>query len=190
MLNLPLVTMLFVGVNLDFFVILLFLLQKYRFKDTLVGYILGMLSVFLISSLLGQTIQTFVPEWAIGLLGLIPIYMGIKGEDDDEVQANHQYKGILSVLFIYIASCGADNIAVYVPVLATMSLHAVIITAIYFIILTIISITLAYYFGKLSFIQKFFQRWGEHATRIIYILIGLFVMIDTGLFTHILKWLF
>ena len=37
MLNLPLVTMLFVGVNLDFFVILLFLLQKYRFKDTLMG---------------------------------------------------------------------------------------------------------------------------------------------------------
>ena len=81
--DLSLVTMLFIGVNLDFFVVLLLLLQKYRFRDNFIGYELGMLLVFVISAIAGQLIQTIIPTWAIGLLGLLPIYMGIKGENDD-----------------------------------------------------------------------------------------------------------
>ncbi|CAM3209320.1 cadmium resistance transporter [Leuconostoc rapi] len=186
--NIPLVTMLFIGVNLDFFVILLFLLQKYSFKETLLGYELGMLFVFGVSALAGQLIQSFIPEWGIGFLGLIPIYMGIKGEaDDDEETTSHSRKGIIAVLLMYLVSCGADNIAVYVPVLATMPSTSIIITMIYFIILTVISLTLAYFFGQLPIIKNIFERWGAPLSRIIYILIGLFVMIDTGLIKHVIQ---
>ncbi|MCT4396843.1 cadmium resistance transporter [Periweissella beninensis] len=187
--DISLVTMLFIGVNLDFFVILLLLLQKYSYKDNLIGYELGMIIVFSISAFAGQIIQSFIPEWSIGLLGLIPIYMGFKGEDDDE-NNNDQHKsnkGVMAVLLIYLVSCGADNIAVYVPVLATMTVTSILITVLYFIILTAISLTLAYSFGQIPIIKNLFERFGEPLSRIIYILIGIFVMFDTGLFQQIMN---
>ncbi len=187
--DLPLVTMLFIGVNLDFFVILLFLLQKYSYKDNLIGYELGMVIVFSISALAGQIIQSFIPEWSIGLLGLIPIYMGIKGEDDDDKndEKHQSNKGVIAVLLMYLVSCGADNIAVYVPVLATMPVTSIVLTVIYFIFLTAVSLTLAYFFGQIPIIKNIFERFGEPLSRIIYIFIGIFVMIDTGLFQQIMN---
>lgn len=187
--DLPLVTMLFIGVNLDFFVILLFLLQKYSYKDNLIGYELGMVIVFSISALAGQIIQSFIPEWSIGLLGLIPIYMGIKGEDDDDKndEKHQSNKGVIAVLLMYLVSCGADNIAVYVPVLATMPVTSIVLAVIYFIFLTAVSLTLAYFFGQIPIIKNIFERFGEPLSRIIYIFIGIFVMIDTGLFQQIMN---
>lgn len=186
--DLPLVTMLFIGVNLDFFVILLFLLQKYSFRDTLIGYEVGMMLVFTISAMAGQVIQSFIPGWSIGLLGIIPIYMGIKGEsDDNDPQRTKSATGIISVLLIYLVSCGADNIAVYVPILATMNIATILMTMIYFIILTAISLTLTYFFGQIPMIKNIFERWGAPLSRIIYILIGIFVMVDTGLVQQFLR---
>jgi len=187
--DIPLVTMLFIGVNLDFFVILLFLLQKYSYKDNLIGYELGMIIVFSISAFAGQIIQSFIPEWSIGLLGLIPIYMGFKGEDDDENNDDQHKsnKGVMAVLLMYLVSCGADNIAVYVPVLATMTVTSILLTVLYFIILTAISLTLAYFFGQIPIIKNLFERFGEPLSRIIYIFIGIFVMLDTGLFQQIMN---
>lgn len=187
--DIPLVTMLFIGVNLDFFVILLFLLQKYSYKDNLIGYELGMIIVFSISAFAGQIIQSFIPEWSIGLLGLIPIYMGFKGEDDDgnNDDQHKSNKGVMAVLLMYLVSCGADNIAVYVPVLATMTVTSILLTVLYFIILTAISLTLAYFFGQIPIVKNIFERFGEPLSRIIYIFIGIFVMLDTGLFQQILN---
>ncbi|AFS41164.1 MAG: cadmium resistance transporter [Leuconostoc gelidum] len=185
--DLSLVTMLFIGVNLDFFVVLLLLLQKYRFRDNFIGYELGMLLVFVISAIAGQLIQTIIPTWAIGLLGLLPIYMGIKGENDDVNNSSKSTSngGMTAVLLMYLISCGADNIAVYVPVLATMTTAAILLTLGYFIILTAISLILAYLFGQIPIVKYVFERWGSPISRIIYILIGLFVMLNTGLIQFI-----
>lgn len=185
--DLSLVTMLFIGVNLDFFVVLLLLLQKYRFRDNFIGYELGMLLVFVISAIAGQLIQTIIPTWAIGLLGLLPIYMGIKGEDDDVNNSSKSTSngGMTAVLLMYLISCGADNIAVYVPVLATMTTAAILLTLGYFIILTAISLILAYLFGQIPIVKYVFERWGSPISRITYILIGLFVMLNTGLIQFI-----
>ena len=187
--DLSLVTMLFIGVNLDFFVVLLLLLQKYRFRDNFIGYELGMLLVFVISAIAGQLIQTIIPTWAIGLLGLLPIYMGIKGENDDVNNSSKSTSngGMTAVLLMYLISCGADNIAVYVPVLATMTTAAILLTLGYFIILTAISLILAYLFGQIPIVKYVFERWGSPISRIIYILIGLFVMLNTGLIQFILN---
>ncbi|MBZ6014871.1 cadmium resistance transporter [Leuconostoc gelidum subsp. gelidum] len=185
--DLSLVTMLFIGVNLDFFVVLLLLLQKYRFRDNFIGYELGMLLVFVISAIAGQLIQTIIPTWAIGLLGLLPIYMGIKGENDDVNNSSKSTSngGMPAVLLMYLISCGADNIAVYVPVLATMTTAAILLTLGYFIILTAISLILAYLFGQIPIVKYVFERWGSPISRIIYILIGVFVMLNTGLIQFI-----
>lgn len=186
----PLITSLFISVNLDFFIVLLFLLKKYSLKSNVIGYELGMLIVFFISALAGQLIQTLIPAWAIGFLGLIPIFMGIKSESDENEEDNvksSNKSSFLAVMLVYLISCGADNIAVYVPVLSTLSLTSIGLTAVYFVILSGISVWIAYSISNLPPIVKIFERWGARLSRIIYILIGLFVIFDTDLIQKIMS---
>lgn len=73
-------------------------------------------------------ILKLVPEeWILGLLGLIPLGLGIKylffGDDDDdeeldELLQKRKNKSLLgTVIIISFASCGADNIALFTPFL-------------------------------------------------------------------------
>lgn len=188
--NIALLTLLFISVNIDFFIILLYLLQKYRFKDVLLGYGLGMIVLWVAGALVSQTLHAFLPMWLFGFLGLIPIYLAIKGEaddddDDDEIKTSKQKNGTLAVLGIYLGTCGADNFAIYVPVLSTMNWQQLVIGGIYVLILMLISTWLASKFGQLPAVKSFFERFGENTTRIVYAVIGIFVITESNLVPHL-----
>ena len=83
-------------------------------------------------SLFFAVILKLVPEeWILGLLGLIPLGLGIKylffGDDDDdeeldELLQKRKNKSLLgTVIIISFASCGADNIALFTPFFMTLS---------------------------------------------------------------------
>ncbi|MCB6840604.1 cadmium resistance transporter [Weissella viridescens] len=187
MFNLSLVTTIFFGLNLDFFIILLFLIQKYKFKDTFLGYELGMSVIFIISAVAGQTIQNFIPEWAIGILGLIPIYVGIKGESEETERKSNSHKDAITVMLIYAAGCGADNLAVYIPLLSKMTVPAIMLTLLYFMVLVGVMMLLALLVQRIPIIKKFLEQYSEKISRIVYILIGIFVMYDTGLIQKLIS---
>lgn len=75
----------------------------------------------------------FVPEdWMIGLLGLIPLYLGIrylvKGEEEaeeeeiiDQLNARPSNQMFWTVALITIAS-GGDNLGIYIPYFASIEL--------------------------------------------------------------------
>ena len=75
--NYWLLTLTFIAVNLDFFFILLLLLHHYRLRDVMVGYLIGVLLLMSASYLIGQALALFLPEWVLGTLGILPIYMAI-----------------------------------------------------------------------------------------------------------------
>lgn len=184
--NITLLTTLFIGANLDFFLILIFLLQKYRFKDTFWGYAAGVVLLYILSTIAGQTIQAFIPTWTIGILGLIPIWFGLKpGEEETVAENNKPHKTIFVIFFIYLVSCGADNLALYIPVLATLNLTESLLGGLYFLLLAFLSNVLAFYTGRIKVIKLIFDKYGGPLTRIIYIGIGIFVMYDTNLLLKI-----
>lgn len=76
--NWLLILVTFLGVNLDFFFILLLLLKKYNLKSVMMGYLLGLWTLLILSFSVGQILDQFLPEWLLGLLGLLPIYMALK----------------------------------------------------------------------------------------------------------------
>ena len=76
--NWLLILITFLGVNLDFFFILLFLLKKYDLKSVTVGYLIGLWVLLLLSFNVGQILAHVLPEWILGLLGFLPIYMALK----------------------------------------------------------------------------------------------------------------
>ncbi len=67
----------FVAVNLDFFIIMLFLLHRYRTVDVMVGYLVGVVILMTLSFTIGKALALFLPEWILGLLGFLPIYMAL-----------------------------------------------------------------------------------------------------------------
>lgn len=184
--NIALLTTVFIGANLDFFLILILLLQKYKFKDTFFGYGAGILTLYILSAIAGQTLQTMAPTWVIGLLGLIPIWFAFKnGEEEISNKNNEFHQTIFIVFLIYIVTCGADNLALYIPVLSTFTMSECFIGGIYFVLLALISNIIAFYTGRIPIITKIFNKYGELLTRVIYFVIGIFVMYDTKLLSQI-----
>ena len=83
---------LYVATAVDLLVILLIFFArtntKRQYRDIYIGQYLGSLTLIGISLVLAYVLS-FVPEqWMLGLLGLIPIYLGLKvaitGDDDEE----------------------------------------------------------------------------------------------------------
>lgn len=83
-------------------------------------------------SLVAAYVVNFVPEaWMVGLLGLIPIYLGIRfaivreGEEEEEeeiIERLEQSKAnqlFWTVTLLTIAS-GGDNLSIYIPYFASL----------------------------------------------------------------------
>ncbi|MCM0599432.1 cadmium resistance transporter [Periweissella fabalis] len=184
--NITLLTLLFIAVNLDFFVILLFLLKKYSFRSTLIGYGIGMLLLWFIAAIISQTLHDLLPAWTLGILGLIPIYMAIKSSEEEATETSHK-SAILGVIMVYLGTCGADNLAIYVPVLSNLSILETIIGAFYITILMILSTILAQKIDNLPVIGLAIEKYGEIATRLIYVIIGVSVIWESNLISHLFQ---
>ena len=64
--NIWLLTVTFLAVNLDFFVLLLFLLKKFSVRQVVVGYLSGVVLLLVAGFLAGKVLAQFLPEWLLG----------------------------------------------------------------------------------------------------------------------------
>ena len=176
----------FVSVNLDFFFILLFLLRRYRLHEVISGYVLGTIILLTLSFFAGKVLASFLPEWLLGVLGFLPIYLALKRDDDDDAAAKHQHAPVLSVLLTYLSVCAGCNLAIFLPVLAGESLLHFAYTVIFIGVLTIAVTILIKQVAELPWVTRIMERFGEPLMRICYIAIGLYVFWDSGLISHLL----
>lgn len=102
----------FISVNLDFFFMLLFLLKKYRLPQVMLGYLLGNLVLLSASYFIGQALAVFLPEWLLGILGLLPIYLAFHDDDDDD-GAKQLSSPVLNVFLTYLSVCAGCNLAIF-----------------------------------------------------------------------------
>jgi cadmium resistance transport/sequestration family protein len=193
----------YIGTTTDYFVVLLILFGKYQSqketKPVIIGAYIGNALLVLISLAVAIVLQKVPEEWLLGLLGLIPIYMGIKSyfsneDEGDEIEErlnNIQPKNILkNVILITFAACGADNTALYIPYFTTVPIATLpIIFAIFIVILTMV-IYLAYKFVSVPMVKTFFDRQGDLIQMIVYVALGLYVLFEAGSIQHILGLVF
>lgn len=179
----------FLSVNLDFFFILLFLLKQYRFKQVLLGYWVGILLLMTASFLVGKTLAAFLPEWALGILGILPIYMALHDDDDDTEQKNHPHSPVITVLITYLSVCAGCNLAIFLPVLAGESWRQFGLTLGFISILTVVIVWLIREIAEIPAVTHVMNRFGEILMKICYIAIGGYVFWDSGLIHEILTWL-
>ncbi|MBD0387493.1 MAG: cadmium resistance transporter [Nostoc sp. C3-bin3] len=160
----------FIATNIDDIVILLLLFSQinssFRCRHIIAGQYLGF-TLLVLASLPGLFGGLIIPANWIGLLGLIPIAMGISSlinQEEDEIQevavetteypetntASIFNVQTYSVAVITIAN-GSDNISVYIPLFASSNLNNFVIIIISFFILIAVWCYLAY---KLAYQTK------------------------------------
>lgn len=185
--NLGILVITFLGVNFDFFFMLLFLLKKYRVSQVIIGYLIGVVILLTASYSIGVVLASFLPEWILGILGVLPIYMAI--HDNDEEQDNDSKKSpIVTVLLIYLSVCAGCVLAIFLPIMVGESFNNFLIALLIIALLTIIVVFIVKWVADMKIVTGLMDRYGEILMKVCYILIGLYVFLDSGLISHVVAW--
>ncbi len=194
-------TIAFITTNIDdILLLMLFFAQvnlSFRKRHIIAGHYLGFGAIVLIS-LLGFAGALILPHNLIGLLGLIPIALGLyqlfhKRDDDDNetvdvthIQPKAGFLGsllsahTLSVAGVTLAN-GADNISVYVPLFANHTLSDVVIIVVIFGLLVGIWLYAGYRLVRYPSIARFLERYGERLVPYVFIILGLYIVLESFL---------
>ena len=157
---------LYIATAVDLLVILLIFFARANtrkeYRDIYIGQYLGSVILILVSLFLAFVLN-YVPEkWVLGLLGLIPIYLGIKvaiyddceGEKIQKLKKELDEKGLSKlvgiVALVTVASCGADNIGLFVPYFVTLDLVDLLVTLLVFLILIFVLVYTAQRLANIS----------------------------------------
>lgn len=183
--NFGLITATFIGVNLDFFIILLFLLKEFKLSRVMIGYLTGVILLMSLSFGIGKTLELFAPEWVLGVLGFIPIYMGLR-DDDDDTKIHNSGSEIWNVFITYLAVCAGCNLSIFLPVLIGETFTNFVLTLVYIGILTILVVLLIKWLGNNKYVSGLMDRYGEILMKICYVGVGIYVLFDSGFIMHII----
>lgn len=189
---------LFVATNLDDIVVLTVLFavaargtSQLRGWQIVAGQYLGLVTLIAVSFLaaLGLTI---VPDEWVGLLGLIPLAIGVLAlvrtlrgkDDDDEAESALKAVGLLGVAGITIAN-GGDNIAIYTPVFRTISTTDALLTIAVFLILLALWCLLARTIGTNEKVTEALEKVEHWLVPVVFIGLGIFILIESGTLAHV-----
>ncbi|MBS0940891.1 cadmium resistance transporter [Lactiplantibacillus plantarum] len=175
----------FISVNLDFFFMLIFLLKKNKLSKVILGYLLGNIILLVASYVVGKALAVFLPEWLLGVLGILPIYMAFRDDDDDDKTSDHKSQ-VLSVMITYLSVCAGCNLSIFLPVLAGETLTNFFLTLVFIGILTILVVLVIKLIADIPAVSKVMAAHGEKLMKICYVIIGLYVFWDSGLISHLI----
>ena len=192
----------FIATNLDDLVILMLFFAQinavFRPKHIVVGQYLGFCALIL-ASLPGFFGGLIVPKPWIGLLGLVPISIGlyqlIHPEDENEVQtvANDFQStiklpilsalGLLAPQSYQVAAVtianGGDNIGIYVPLFAASSAASLGVILGVFFVLVGVWCYVAYQLARHPIVARVLTRYGAAIVPFVLIGVGIFILIDS-----------
>ena len=142
-------------------------------------------------SLFAAYVLNFIPQdWIIGLLGLIPIYLGIRvavigeeEEEEEEVVEKLESRGtsrlFWTVALITIAS-GGDNLGIYIPYFTSLAFSEILIALVVFVISIAILCFISYKLAKISFVSETLEKYERIIVPIVFIGLGIFILVENG----------
>ena len=168
----------------DLFINMLFFAQADTHQKTILvvlGKYLGIGALFLLS-LAGAWFAHALPYGALRLLGIVPIAMGIKAtlsrdEDaDDSDQPSFSGMFALNTALVTIAN-GADNLGVYIPLLAGYGAVQVIVTAAVFALMTAVWCLVSWRLADLPLLRSVLTRYRRVAVPAVLIALGVYILL-------------
>jgi len=185
----------FITTNIDDIFILMLLFSDSRIKrgNVIAGQFAG-IGTLIGVSFVGSFVKLIIDLKYVGLLGLVPIYIGFKSivtffsEKADEEEAisvevpvrdqGMDVQQILSVAAITIAN-GGDNISIYVPLYATLTGVGKIVMTTIFLMMTAVWCFIAIRLSSHSVFKKSIERYGHMIKPFVFILLGIYILYES-----------
>jgi len=204
----------FIATNIDDIIILLLFFAQvdanFRYRHIVIGQYLGF-TLLILASLPGFFGGLVVPSEWIGLLGLLPIAIGLKQllsrqtdtEQVQDVNTNFEpassrnpiisfFSSILSPQAYKVAAVtlanGGDNISIYIPLFAGSNLVSLGVILSVFFFMVGVWCAIAYLLTRQPMIAQVLSRYGHAIVPYVLIGLGLFIMYERGTF-RLLPWL-
>lgn len=194
----------FAATNIDDLAILMLFFTQvdeiFRPRHIVIGQYLGF-TVLIIASLLGFLGGLVLPKPWIGLLGFLPIAIGVsqlvKREDEQQVQAvssvDHLKNTVPSVSAIALLltpqtyqvtavtiANGGDNVGIYVPLFASSNLASFAVILSVFYVCIGVWCYVAYQLSRHPAIALILTRYGKRIVPFVLIALGMFILIESG----------
>lgn len=196
----------FAATNIDDIVILMLFFAQvnstFRPRHIVVGQYLGF-TALIVASLPGFFGGLIVPKAIIGLLGFVPIAIGIKhlvsrGSQENDVQAvsgefsrsqpnssvlsklaNLLNPQIFNVAAVTIAN-GGDNIGIYLPLFASSDLRSLVVILVVFFLSIGVWCYVADRLTSQKAIANILTRYTQALVPFVLIGLGIFILIESG----------
>lgn len=217
----------FISTNIDDILILMIFFSEtsdvMKTHHIVIGQYLGIGALITIS-IIGSLGVSIIPYEYIGILGFVPMYLGIKVYVDYKKKSkskenivyqevkdieNNKFEEITNteirerktfsrgfinsaVIKVFSVTCanGGDNIGIYIPLFTRMDLVSIIVTIVIFMFLVAIWCFIALKLSKHPLVQKFIERYRHIFVPIIFIMLGIFILIDSKILAFIYKKIF
>ncbi len=155
----------------------------------LVGQILG-IGVLVGISLVGSYLASRMLEgWVIGLLGFIPIILGIRAmlskEESKEEATRTGRKSLLATVTLVTIASGGDNLGIYIPWFATLDGAYLGLTMLVFLVFALIFWSLGYLLANQSHIKTLLSRFSAVLVPVVFLLLGLVILSENGTFAKL-----
>ena len=186
---------LYSGTAVDLLIILMLFFAKRKSRKDIIniylGQFLGSVSLILLSLLFAFVLNYIPSKEILGLLGLIPIFLGLKvlllGDSDGEAIAKDGLRKdnknlIFLVAMITFASCGADNIGVFVPYFTTLNLANLIVTLLTFLVMIYLLVFSAQKLAQVSSVGETLEKYSRWFIAVVYLGLGMYILIENNSF--------
>ena len=186
---------LYSGTAVDLLIILMLFFAKRKSRKDIIniylGQFLGSVSLIFLSLLFAFVLNYIPSKEILGLLGLIPIFLGLKvlllGDSDGEAIAKEGLRKdnknlIFLVAMITFASCGADNIGVFVPYFTTLNLANLIVALLTFLVMIYLLVFSAQKLAQVPSVGETLEKYSRWFIAVVYLGLGIYILIENNSF--------
>ncbi|SDJ15063.1 CadD family cadmium resistance transporter [Natribacillus halophilus] len=192
----------YIATGIDYLIILILLfsqIKKGQMKHIWIGQYLGTVIILLVSLLAAYGVNLIPQQWIVGLLGLLPIYLGarvwIKGEDDEDegnilsILSSDRFKQLyLTVTFIVLAS-SADDFSIYIPYFTTLNAIEIPVVLLVFLSMVGVLCYISYRLASMNYVSEKIEKYERWIVPIVFIGLGLYIMYANGTINTLISFL-
>jgi cadmium resistance protein CadD (predicted permease) len=176
----------FASTDIDDLVLLIsfFADPTYRPVQVVAGQFAGICGLIALS-LVGSLLALVIPTAYIGLIGFVPIAIGLRqlvrgaADEDDDGKGRAARASRVATVMLVTLSNGSDNLSLYIPLFSIHSAGEIALFVAVFLAMTAVWCGAGYALVRNPLLSAPLQRWGHIALPYVMIGLGAYILVKT-----------